>query len=87
MIYRKRELRRLWELKVYKTDKKVHTRTETVIAWNAVDAIRQARGEVATQPKAVCYVTWDDPPLEIYDPTAGPIDKIVTPSIPLPEQW
>lgn len=86
MIYKARELRRLYKCKVYKTDKKCHTREETVIAWNAVDAIRQARGELAEQPEELCFVTWDDPPLEIYS-TAGPTDKVVTPDVPIPEAW
>jgi hypothetical protein len=84
VIYKRRELRRLWRVKVYKTDKKVHTHEETLVAWNAVEAIRMARGEVAKAPEAVCYITWDNPPRRIDDPSAGPLDEIIEPSIPLP---
>lgn len=91
MIYKKRELRRLWELKVYDGDpdaKKPKTKKETVVALNAVDATRRAGNRrLAVLPREIAYVTWPDNPgdsiYEIYDPSEGPTNKKVKPSIPL----
>lgn len=87
MIYRNRSLRRLWQIKRFipRQDGMPHDQdsqitTETLIAWNRVDAIRRAQGEVSEPPKPLCFVTWDDPPREIYD-TSGPTDKVVEPTI------
>jgi len=86
MFYRGRELRRLWEIEVYDGDpnkKKPKTHTETVIAWNAVDAIRKCGAmKAAKQPVDLGYVMKDkgEAILKIED-TAGPTDEEVTPTI------
>lgn len=84
MFYRGRHLRRLWEVEVYKgdpDDPNTKTSIESVIGWNATDAIRQlGKGRAATYPQEICYITWDDPPLRIND-TAGPTDIEVKPSM------
>ena len=81
-----RLLRRLWKLKIYvgdEGDPGRSIREETVIAFNAVEAIRRARGAVAEQPEAVCYVTWDGEPLRIEN-TGGPTDEVIEPTIATP---
>lgn len=83
MIYKNRELRRLWEVEVYKgdpDDEKPKTKKETVIAFNAVEANRLAPGPVASEPVAISFVTWDDEPLLIED-TSGPTNKKAKPTI------
>lgn len=87
-----RQLRRLWEVKVYDGNpdaKKTKTRKETVVAWNAVDAIRMCGGVAAEPPKAVCFVTWpkgdETGPIFRIESTAGPSDEEITPTIPMKE--
>jgi len=58
---RTRMLRRIWECEVYTgdpDDPEVETRSETVIAWNAVDANRKVGGQLAKQPRAIGWVSW-----------------------------
>lgn len=79
------ELRRLFSVKIYEGDpdkKKTKTRTETVIAFNATEAIQKASalGPVAEVPEAIDWITWDDPPLIIRD-TAGPTDEVAKPTL------
>lgn len=80
MVYKKRELRRLWGVDIYvgdRDDPKTKTRIEGVVAWSQVDAIRHAGGHVVSQPKPICFVTWPDfdggPIFEIKSPKIGPI--------------
>lgn len=87
-----RHLRRLWEVTVYDGNpdaKKPKTRKETVVAWNAVDAIRLCGGAAAKEPKAVCYVTWpngdESGPIHRIESTAGPTDEEIKPTIPMKE--
>ena len=83
-----RLLRRLWKVKKYvgdEGDPDRSIREETVIAFNAVEAIRRARGAVAEMPEALHYVTWDDQPLRIND-TGGPTDEVVEPTIAQPTE-
>lgn len=94
MFYRKRELRRLWEVEIYDGNpdaKKPKNHIEKVVAWNAVDAIRRC-GEmrVASQPKAVCFVTWPEAegsPIFKIESTAGPTDEEIKPSIGGEDDW
>jgi len=94
LIYRSRSLRRLFEVKVYRPAKgkepgpRTKTTKETVIAWNAVDAIRQvAPLAVAEQPRPLVFVTWDEPPRVIHNPTEGPMDEIVRPTMGAEAGW
>lgn len=94
MIYRSRSLRRLFEVSVYRPAKgrkpgpRTKTSTETVIAWNAVDAIRRvAPLEAAEQPRALVFVTWDEPPRVILNPVDGPTDEVVTPTMGEEAGW
>lgn len=87
MFYRGRELRRVWEVEIYEGDPEdpdVTTRTDTVIAWNQVEAIRRAGGRVVKQPVSKGFVTWPDGRekrvFKIED-TAGPTDEEIAPSI------
>jgi len=88
MFYRRRELRRLWEVDVYDGDPEdpdVEIRTETLIAWNAVDAIRHSNGSVVSQPRAVCFVSWPEgsnPNIYRVDNTGdGPVGDAIVPSV------
>lgn len=86
-----RALRRLWEVEIYEGDpdaKTPKTRTETVIAWNAVDAVRFCGGKAASPPVAKDFVTWDEPP-RIIRSTAGPEKATAKPTIapPAEEDW
>jgi hypothetical protein len=93
MVYKARELRRLWELVVYVGDpdaEKPKTKKETVVAFNPTDAVRRAAPrKLAVPAVALCFVTWpeeaDGPVYEIYS-TAGPTNKKVKPTID-PEGW
>jgi hypothetical protein len=63
MRYKSRELRRLWEVKVYEGDPdaknpKIHR--GTVIAFNSVEALRLCGGKAAEPPREVCFVTWPE---------------------------
>ena len=101
MFYRRRELRRLWEIEVYDGDPNEHpdiptpTHTETLVAWNAVDANRGAGGPVAAPPKALFFVTWPpkpgDPIYRINNTGEGPVGEPIVPSIsrndPAEEDW
>lgn len=88
-----RELRRLWEVDLYdgdRNDPNTPIRTETVVAFNAVEAIRKLHGFfVVTPPRAKHFVTWpelkkpDGQVLKI-DTTAGPTDEVVEPTIKIP---
>jgi len=89
-----RILRRLWEVEVYDGDKDdplCETRTETVVAFNHVEAIRLVPGDIAELPNPICHVTWPrmgDPDGDIYriDNTSdGPVGDPVKPTIALPE--
>ena len=90
MRYKGRELRRLWEVTVYEGDpnaKKPKTRTETVIAFNAVEALRKCPGQAAEEPRALMFVTWPEagnPTIYKIEDTAGPTDEIVNPTVPEP---
>ena len=92
MMYRNRSLRRLWRVMVFHPAKgksitdRTPRRAETLVAWNAVDAIRQAPGQLAREPEPVCWVTWDDPPRRIENTQDGPLE-VVEPSIALRETW
>ena len=63
MFYKRRELRRLWEIEIYTEDPNENpdvptpTKTETLVAWNAVGAIRATGGRAAKEPKPLYYVT------------------------------
>lgn len=88
MFYRGRELRRLWEVEIYvgKVDaKKPKTRTERVLAWNAVDAIRRCgEAKAVAQPVSLGYVTWPDTEgsaIYFIESTAGPTEEEVVPTI------
>jgi hypothetical protein len=87
MFYKGRELRRVWEVEVYEGDPEdpdVTTRTETVIAWNQVEAIRRAGGKVATLPVSKGFVTWpqgQEKRLFRIENTAGPTDEVVEPTL------
>jgi len=84
-----RMLRRIWRCEVYKGNpdaKKPKTRTETVIAWNSVDAIRKIGGQLAKEPESLGWVTWprgdEDYVHFISDSAVGPDEKHkVTPSV------
>lgn len=91
-----RELRRLWEVDTYDgdhNDPNCPIRTETVVAFNAVEAIRKASGRgrlVVTQPRALHFVTWpeqknSDGPIHKIESTAGPTDEVIEPMIAIPE--
>jgi len=85
---RSRELMRLFELEVYDgdpDDPKTKTTKETIVAWNAMDAIRRCGARrLATQPKELHHVTHPDqegePIYKIKD-TGGPTEEEVKPSI------
>ena len=88
MIYLRQELKRLWEVRRYKGDRNapdVEIEVETIIAWNQVDAIRHACGDLADQPKALHFVTpaknEGDPVFRINSPKVGPIGDPIVPSI------
>lgn len=93
-----RELRRLFEVEVYvetdecdRNDPACPTRKETVVAWNAVDAIRRTGGKAVSQPVPKSWVTWPEyeggPIFEIADPNEGPNRAAaVDPTVPIPEQ-
>ena len=92
MRYKGRELRRLWEVNVYvgdADDKKRKTRTETIVAFNAVEAIRFCGGRAASEPWALHYVTWPEDksgvaPIHRIEDSSGPMNDIpVQPSIAL----
>lgn len=56
-----RILRRLWEVELFDGDPEdplCDTKIETVVAFNHVDALRQAGGHAVEQPKFISYVTW-----------------------------
>ena len=85
MVYKKRELRRLWEVEIYDGDREdsdVTTHLDRLVAWNHVDAIRHAGGHVATTPEAICFVTWPDfdggPIYRVDSPSVGPVGDPIT---------
>ena len=99
MFYRGKELRRLWEVEIFtgKTDvKKPKTRTERVIAWNAVDAIQRCGGKnIAKRPVDLGFVTWPEtdkdglpvePTLKIKS-TAGPEEEVVETTLGNEGDW
>lgn len=98
MFYRGRELRRLWEVKVFVGNpdiKRPKTRTETVVAWNAVGAINKCPGRVAKRPVDKGFVTWPrtdangvplEPTFKIKS-TAGPEEEIVETTIGDESDW
>lgn len=87
MIYRNKALQRLWSLTLYTGDsdaKRPKTATETVVAWNEVDANRKCgERKLAKPPEALHYVFQDDEdaPFRRIDSTAGPSNETVTPTI------
>ena len=92
MRYKGRELRRLWDISVYvgdPDDKKRKIRSETIVAFNAVEAIRFCGGQASAQPRAMYYVTWPEDksgvgPIHRIEDTSGPMNDIpVQPSIAL----
>ena len=93
MVYKRRVLRSLWSILVYKgdpDDPKTKTKRVTAVAWNKVDAIRMAGGPVALPPERVSFVTWpetDGGPIYEICETAGPTNKKVKPSIAIPDDW
>jgi len=90
MRYKGRELRRLFEVRVYTGDpdaKRPKTKKETVVAFNAVEAVRFCGGKASKQPEPLCYVTWpeaDGEPIFRINDTGGPTETEINPSIPLP---
>ncbi len=89
-----RELRREWEVELYdgdRNDPDCPTHTETVVAWNAVEAIRKCGNRrVVKQPRALHYVTWPEQknsggPIHKIESTAGPTDQVIEPTIAIPE--
>ena len=86
MFYRGNELKRLYEIEIYEGDRndpEATTRTETIIAWNHVDAIRRVRNPVS-QPVALHFVTNPDSTGKIYridNTTDGPVGEPLNPSI------
>lgn len=83
MRYMGRMLRRLWEVEIYEGDpdaEEPETRDETIIAWNAVDAVRSCGGRAVKEPTALGFVTWDDVPL-LIESTKGPTKKTAEPTI------
>ena len=87
MRYLSRDLRALWELVIYTGNpdaKRPKTKKETVIAINAVDAIRRAGKPVAKPPEFIDYVTWPEiegGPIYIIKDTSGPTDIEVKPTV------
>lgn len=94
MFYRGRELRQLFEMEVYedvekKNDENPVTYTETVVAWNAVDAIRRSGGKAATYPEHKGFVTWPEADGKVYiinSPLEGPSGDPINPTIPIPTE-
>ena len=77
-----RMLRRVWKCTVFKGNpdaKKPKTTTETVIAWNAVEANRKMGRQLACEPESLGWVTWpraqEDYVYFIENPSDGPIEK------------
>lgn len=91
MFYRGREMRRLWEVEVFDGEPEDDTPThfETVVAWNAVDAINRCAAHVAKMPEEICFVTWPDDEDKIYriDSTAGPSTEVIEPSVGDTGDW
>lgn len=94
MFYRGRELRRVWKVKVYTGNpdvKKPKTGVETVVAWNAVDAIRRMGAKkVAEQPTSMGYITWPEKkgdPVFFIKSTKGPTDEKVNGELVKEEDW
>jgi hypothetical protein len=90
---RTRALRRLWEIEVYEgnetPDEDTPTRTETVIAWNAVDAIRRSGSRAFAQPRSLGFVSWPvdgDDIFIVATPKIGPIGDPVETTIATPEE-
>jgi hypothetical protein len=89
MRYQRRELMRLFKVEVYDgdpDDPKTKTLKETIVAWNAMDAIRRCGNKrLVSQPVASHHVTHpkhEDGPIYKIDSTAGPTDETeVKPSI------
>ena len=89
MRYQRRELMRLFEVEVYDgdpDDPKTKILKESIVAWNALDAIRSCgKRRLVSQPVAMHHVTHpkeEDGPIFKIDSTAGPIDETeVKPSI------
>jgi hypothetical protein len=85
MFYKQRHLNRLWEVEIINEDDPAEPpRKETLIAWNAVGAIRNTGKPVARQPAALFFVTYPDAEGNIYridSPREGPTGDPVTPSI------
>ena len=88
MRYKGRDLRRLFEIKIYTGDWEAgdeDTRIVTALGVNAEDAIRRlGKNRPATYPKALYNVTWPEPgrpASEIYriNDTGGPKGKRLKP--------
>ena len=85
---RSRELMRLFEVEVYDgdpDDSKTKTTKETIVAWNAMDAIRKCGArKLAYQPKELFHVTHPDQegePIYKIEDTGGPTEEEIQPSI------
>ena len=86
MIYKRRNLQRLWEVVVYVGDrdaKKPKTEKETVIAWNDVDVARKLGDRIAKPPVSLGYVYQDPKSGEwlIIEDTSGPTKKKAKPTV------
>lgn len=90
MLYRRRELRRLWKVEIFDIapgetpNEDTSTRAVTVVAWNRVDAIRGTGSKAAKQPEPLFFVTFPDAEDNIYrinSPQEGPIGDPVVPSV------
>ncbi len=82
------ELRRLFEVKVIvsgPTAKRKRYKKHTIIAWNQAEATNlveaRAKKPVAELPTELDWVTWDEPPRIIKNPTDGPTDEIAEPTL------
>jgi hypothetical protein len=100
MFYKSRELQRLWETEIYEEDPNNHpdtaTRRITIVAWNAVGAIRSAARWVARQPIPLHYVTHpdhdetgEDRIFRINNAREGPVGPPLNPTIGAksPDDW
>jgi len=95
VFYKHRELPRLWEIEIYEQDPHEHPETATqlltIVAWNAVGAIRGAGKQAVAQPRQLCFVTHPEQDPEgkdqiyrVNDPKEGPLfDSPVVPTIGL----
>lgn len=85
MIYKRKNLQRLWEVLVYtgdRNEKNAKTKKETVIAWNAVDVARKIGDRIAEPPVELGHVFLDETnQYRMIEDTSGPTNKVAKPSI------